>query len=267
MNTQTIREFRLSPPGGGRGISCNANGAFVGSVPLLKRARVNGKEVWEPRDCDELSKRIGSNYGLPIDISSKAGGLHAISHALNEGDIARAQVATVLLAIPEPPNLSKGAHSRGDLIKFVRDLYWSGMIKADWKPDEHPRWPAGAPDSQGGQFAPKGTDPTTLPRSYALSGEEGKAKEINDLLIPVAANVNEARSRGPSRKREAECQALMDSDMYVCGSLRDRREREICRASANERYSACLRGKPLPPLALPNPEYEFQPHPASPIAP
>lgn len=28
------------------------------------------------------------------------------------------------------------------------------MIK--WDPDEHPCWPAGSADSQGGQFAPNG---------------------------------------------------------------------------------------------------------------
>jgi hypothetical protein len=32
------------------------------------------------------------------------------------------------------------------------------LLKADWDADEHPRWPAGTPDSQGGQFAPKGDD-------------------------------------------------------------------------------------------------------------
>ena len=38
------------------------------------------------------------------------------------------------------------------------ELQWSGLLKADCDPDEHPRWPAGAPDSQGGQFAPKDDD-------------------------------------------------------------------------------------------------------------
>lgn len=52
--------------------------------------------------------------------------------------------------------MKKGVSSCNDLIKFIRDLHWSGMIKGDWDPDEHPRWPAGAPDSQGGRFAPKG---------------------------------------------------------------------------------------------------------------
>jgi hypothetical protein len=150
------REFRLAPPGSGRGLSCDANGAFIGAIPLLKRSGDDGPGHWEPRDCVGLSQQLGREFGLPIDMSSKMGGLNAISSALNRGDLARAQIATVLLGIPEPPTPSSGDVSCDDFIKFIRSLGWSGLIKADWDPDEHPRWPAGAPDSQGGQFAPKG---------------------------------------------------------------------------------------------------------------
>jgi hypothetical protein len=153
-----LHEFHLSPPREGRGVSCDANGAFVGDIPLLKRSLIDGEERWVPRACAELSKEIGASFGLPIDMSSKMGGVRAISNALNEGDVARAQIATVLLGIPEIPDLSKGARGPADLKKFVDELQWSGLLKADWESDEHPRWPAGASDSQGGQFAPKGDD-------------------------------------------------------------------------------------------------------------
>jgi hypothetical protein len=155
-----IHEFHLSPPGRGRGVSCDANGAFVGDIPLLKRSLINGRERWEPRDSGELSKAIGASFGVPIDMSSKMGGVRAIANALNDGDLARAQIATVLLAIPDLPDLAKDACSPADVKRFVDELQSSGLIKADWDPDEHPRWPAGAPDSQGGQFAPKGNDAT-----------------------------------------------------------------------------------------------------------
>ncbi|HWU26102.1 MAG TPA: HNH endonuclease signature motif containing protein [Rhizomicrobium sp.] len=97
---------------------------------------------------------MSSDFGLPVDLSSKTGGLKAIANALNAGDVARAQIAAVLLGIPDRPPLEKGARSREAMIRFIRGLHWSGMIKTDWDPDKHPRWPAGAPDSQGGQFAP-----------------------------------------------------------------------------------------------------------------
>jgi hypothetical protein len=124
-----IREFRLSPPGSGCGVSCDANGAFVGTVPLLKRSNSGSSDRWEPCDCGEVSKQVGAEFGLPIDMSAKSGGLRAISNALNEGDVARAQIATVLLGIPDPP--PPHARTRNEMIKFIRDLHWSGMIESD----------------------------------------------------------------------------------------------------------------------------------------
>ena len=103
------REFRLAPAGSGRGVSCDANGAFVGGIPLLKRSEAGND--WEPRDCVELSEQIAMNFGLPIDMTAKMGGLGAISRALNEGNIARAQIATVLLAIPGAPSTSSETSS------------------------------------------------------------------------------------------------------------------------------------------------------------
>ena len=249
------REFRLSPAGSGRGISCDAGGAFIGSTPLLKRVMAKNRESWAPRSNDELSNAISSDLGLPIDMSSRAGGLNAISRALNDGDIARAQVATVLLAVPEPPTISEGGDAHGGLIKFIRELHQSNLIKADWDPDEHPRWPAGAPEGQGGQFAPKGDSGTYQPSSAIQSDSvtTNVAGEPNRgaSLIPVAANFREPR-RTPEQ-----CDEIYDSDMRICHSLRDKRDYFACKSSAAERLAACLRGKPLPPLTLPDPEYDF----------
>lgn len=155
MNIRSTRAFRLSPPGVGQGVSCDADGAFVDTVPLLKRSPEN---IWEPRDCNELSDDLGARFGVPIDMSSKAAGLAAIAQALNSYDLAYAQLVTLHLEFPEPPSLAKSAAPRSDLIRFIRELYRSRLIKLDWDPDEHPRWPEGAPDSQGGQFARKDDD-------------------------------------------------------------------------------------------------------------
>jgi len=110
-------------------------------------------------DSSQLSSQVSTQFGLPIDMSSKQGGLHAIANALNAGDVARAQIATVLLGVPDPPQLSKGAATRERMIKLIRDLQWSGMLK--WDPDEHPRWPAG--QSDGGQFRPVTDDTRSQP--------------------------------------------------------------------------------------------------------
>jgi hypothetical protein len=83
---------------------------------------------------------MSAQCGPPIDMSLKTGGLKAIAKALNEGDIARAQIATVLLGVPDPLPLSKGAASRRQMIDLVRDLHWSGITC--WRGDR-PTEPAG----------------------------------------------------------------------------------------------------------------------------
>jgi hypothetical protein len=156
MNKPLPREFRLVPSGSAHGVSCDENGVFVDSIPLLKRVRANDIEWWEPRDAGEVSAELGELYGLPVDVASKSAGLAAIARALNGGAIARAQVLALHLEFPSAPALMKSGASREEIVRFIRELYWSGLIKADWDPDEHPRWPKGTPESQGGRFAPKG---------------------------------------------------------------------------------------------------------------
>ncbi|HEX4159764.1 MAG TPA: hypothetical protein VHY79_14955 [Rhizomicrobium sp.] len=169
------REFRLAPAGSRRGVSCDHDGAFVGSIPLLKRSQAGGD--WEPRDCAELSERIGAEFGLPVDMTSKVGGLNAISRALNNGDIARAQIATVLLGIPEPPSKPSETTSHPEFIKFLGDLYWTGLIrigdqndlrKAGYNPaeprDECGQWTCGGAGTarlDDGVYHPD-SDPTHL---------------------------------------------------------------------------------------------------------
>jgi hypothetical protein len=160
MGTSLDREFRLAPPGG-RGISCDANGAFLGSIPLLKRSEAGSE--WEPCECAELSEQISAEFGLTIDMSSKMGGLNAISRALNENDIARAQIATLLLGIPDHPSTLNESPSQRDLIKFVRDLYWTGLIKIDDESDlQKAGYNPGEPRDECGRWTCEGADAAHL---------------------------------------------------------------------------------------------------------
>ncbi len=177
MNVPLMREYRLSSSRNAAAISCGPDGAFVGSVPLLKRTSgVGSREMWALRDGDELAAALSESYGLPVDVSAKAGGLAVVARALNSGDVARAQIATVLLQLPDPPPV-KGALSQDTLIKLAVSLDGSGLLKIDWDPAKHPRYPAKAPDSKGGQFAPKfqdtnDVDRTDLPDIRRLLEEE-----------------------------------------------------------------------------------------------
>jgi hypothetical protein len=99
--------------------------------------------------------------------------LAAVARALDRGDIVLAQIATLQLQIPDPPTLTKLASSTDDIMDLIRRLQRSGMLKADWDPTKHPRWPGGSPDSKGGQFAPVGSatssgSPAVTPAQFTL---------------------------------------------------------------------------------------------------
>jgi hypothetical protein len=214
-----IHQFHLSPRRGS-GVCCVEIGAFVGAIPMLARTRKDGKDEWRPRDCDALSREMSAQYGLPIDMSSKRDGLAVIAKALNEGDLPRAQIATVLLGVPDPPYLSKGAPSRPEMMKLASDLRWSRLLKADWDPDEHPRWPAGSADGRGGEFAPKGeggetgaspisqADPTShvgsRPDTRIQLADAGISDASDDPTAEAAARAAEAEHNASAEAKPAD---------------------------------------------------------------
>jgi len=124
-------------------------------VPLLEqRCDSNGTETWQPRAAHDLNHDLRKCYGVPIDVEGKMSGLAAICRALNRGDLLHAQIATLHLQIPDPPVLEKSGQTTGAAVDLAGVLRASGLLKTEWDEEEHPRWPAGSPDSVGGQFAP-----------------------------------------------------------------------------------------------------------------
>lgn len=146
------RFFRLADAPG-TGVSCNQNGLFVGETALLDERRDHrGRPEWRARSLADLD--LSKRYGLPIDFSAKTPAVAAIARSLGRGDLVQAQIATLLLQIPDPPKLSKADLTSGELTALARQLQESGLLKADWDPAKQPRWPAKSPDSVGGRFAP-----------------------------------------------------------------------------------------------------------------
>ncbi len=168
--------FKLAPTGSRKGITCDADGAFIGTIPLLKRVRENGRDVWVPRDHRSVSKELGACFGLPIDLASKAAGLAAIARALNAGDVARAQMLTLFLRFPDPAPILKAKPARAEVLKFVGQLIEGDFIKANSNRTELAKfnpnhWPAKSPEGPG-RFAPKGEGAVGTP----LSGEPEKTE-------------------------------------------------------------------------------------------
>jgi hypothetical protein len=178
--TQPGRRFGLSSELGS-GVWCSENGVFVGSVPLLEQDSSQSEAShWQPRPVSELNHDLSECYGLPIEFTPKIGGLTSASRALNRGDLLHAQIATMHLQIPDPPSLTKSSQNAEEIIDLARQLQASGLLKADWDPAKHPRWPAGSPGGIGGEFAPAG------PASADAAAGEARPPVIPaQITIPV----------------------------------------------------------------------------------
>lgn len=143
---------RLSPIGDPVGLSCDERGVFLGGIPLLERVPDRAdEECLAPRPSDDLSREFGMLYGVPIDMAGKQGGLSTVANALNRGNLALAKIASVQMQLPDLPHFSV-RHENAAKVAFL--LRRGGLLKEAWDPAKHPRWPAGSPDSQGGEFAP-----------------------------------------------------------------------------------------------------------------
>lgn len=141
-----LRSFSVSAAPSADGVSCNAQGVFIGHVPLLEK--VDGR--WMPRRAAELSDDLKACYRLPVDVTAKSNALSLIAAALNRGDLAMAAIAAVQMQLPDPPGLATGRESPDAVVRRARELAVSGLLKV-WEPEEHPR--TGTPPNPG-WFAP-----------------------------------------------------------------------------------------------------------------
>ncbi|HLW92225.1 MAG TPA: hypothetical protein VKS78_13130 [Roseiarcus sp.] len=78
---------------------------------------------WRIRSVDDLNRELSACYGLPIDIANKASALAGVARALDRGDLALAQIASVLMRFPDPPSPKKlvGPEPVERIKKFGRD--------------------------------------------------------------------------------------------------------------------------------------------------
>lgn len=120
--------------------------------------------------------------------------------------------------IPYKPNRLYAApqtlEKRLEIASAIRALFGQDHFKKASPDDpQHPGWPAGAPDGQGGKFRPKD----------------------NGGNITTAAG---------TRMSEAECEAQYEEDLAICRRVR----LDACYGQAMARYSACTSGHQIPPL-------------------
>ena len=114
-----------------------------------------------------------------------------------------------------------------ELLQLRRDFE---VLYAEWKQilliysfrKFSPHQPRKPPGPGGGQWTSEG-------------GTAALTREPSKIIATVGQSA-------------AYCWNQMLVDMLLCGSLRPAWHRAACRAQANERYSACLSGRPMPPL-------------------
>jgi hypothetical protein len=103
--------------------------------------------------------------------------------------ISSTQIATLHLQLPDPPALAKSPPVWSEVIDLARQLHTSGLLKADWDPAKHPRWPAGSPGGVGGEFGPDGVSSSNSSSGQAASveGEAGRDASVIPVQITIPA--------------------------------------------------------------------------------
>ena len=166
-------------------VECDEVGSRVGGIPLLRRTGLEaGAPRWRLPPLAEIEDDLSRVYGRSVGAAGKLGGLGVVADALTKGELARAQIATLLLRLPDPPPPNADAARRAELEKRLGE---SGLLK-DWNPDEHPR--AGVAPNPG-WFAPKddAEAPSASRPSAAPAGASDDGRKTEVILICIAEGI------------------------------------------------------------------------------
>ena len=137
LDLPSVRTYRLSRGG----VECDEQGLRLGGLPLLAR---DGRGAWKARDERELGRDLSHVYGFRVAAGAKMAGFGVVAKSLQDGNLVKAQVAALLLRLPDPPSRTDAALGKSAERRLYCDLVASGLLKADADWDEkHPR--TGAP--------------------------------------------------------------------------------------------------------------------------
>lgn len=167
-----MRHYRLSP----KGVFCEDSGLAIGGIAVLERAS-SGTDPWRVRPIPDLERELGSVYGAPIDLERKIRGIGLVAEALNRKEIARAQIATLLMQFPDPPGMAKGVQAT----TMAMELFLSGLLKDEDFEAKHPR--TGAPPNPG-RFAPKPRPDPKIPATKP-NGWNWPSRKANEIIRKV----------------------------------------------------------------------------------
>jgi hypothetical protein len=123
------RLFRLDDNTSGFGLSCDAEGLALAGVPLLCK----GVAGFEPRTRGEINALLThANIGRKHPLTLTASGLNAVADALNQGDLAKAQIAAVFMRVPEL--------DANSIVRMILADAALSKFNPDQPRDDHGRW-------------------------------------------------------------------------------------------------------------------------------
>jgi len=258
------RCFRLRPGG----VECDAGGLRVGDVALLARDANGG---WAKRSQGDLSRELSKLYGVTLDFGSKRRGVEAVAAALTNGEIARAQIAALLLQLPDPQGSTSAQSDDLEKRRLVRDLVACGLLKADadWN-DKHPRTgapsrsgdtlafvpPAPAAPSPGWSAVPIGdrlwsrrSTPSTARSPICAARTESRPPRRSPTTVNPGSAPNRRKSRrrrhrptrSPTRNTSADCVTRWRSGSAACSSTAAIRLRGFCSKPRRTSTSCSMR--------------------------
>lgn len=175
------------------GLTCDADGLFLGLTPLLQRA----DGIFAPRPPAELQRLLVRGFGIPFQLDRLMHGLAAVASALNANNLCRARIAAVHLRLPDLPDVLARLDMELEDVELKLDRIAKTTAAGDWEPAKHPRTGT-APNP--GWFAPTGNgggESDTAIRPTLVSdhpGSDGRLHlppgdrndEIGDLLEWIA---------------------------------------------------------------------------------
>lgn len=158
--------FRLRPGA----VDCDGEGLRIAGYDLLsRRTDAASRPTYGLAPIEALEERLWRAYGYKVSAAGKLRGLQVVADALSKGEIARAQIAALLLRLPDPDAALGSAPA---LAKRLHDCGW--LLKS-WEPDKHPR--TGTPPNPG-WFSPTdgGADAQTGTPRGATSAPNSETK-------------------------------------------------------------------------------------------
>jgi hypothetical protein len=193
-----MRAFRLRAGG----VECDTDGLRVGGAQLLESVGAPlGVRNWRPLAQPEIDRALTQAYAAGICASDRRRGLAVVAEALNKRELARAQIAALLLRLPDPVLSKLDPDAREDELAGLRE---SGLLAKDWDEVDHPR--TGTPPNPG-WFAPRGESDAAPSESSHRSGgaetvrskEFAFAGEFIDMRYDNVANITHCTYRTPLR--------------------------------------------------------------------